>query len=315
MPLVASAGHHEVREWNKLNVRASCTVSTAMPTLSSKTLVTVEAELTTKLAHAQLLQVEHDEPVDRVVVDADVYRLDMSLTPRPNNASLCYPQRWSPTRFEPVGNMFVLPPGQSMHARSDRGRHRSVVCRLPVDSQCELLPPLEWSDHVLTASLDIVDSTLRNLLKNLAHEVRFPGFASEVMVELLASQIAIQLTRYYRRVEMTQGGNGLAPWRLRLIEERVRQVRAAPSLTELASLCRLSVRQLSRGFRQSRGCSLGEHVAGVRLDHAKHMLLRDNCVKTVAHTLGFASPSAFCFAFRRATGQSPLEYRETARVG
>ena len=34
-----------------------------------------------------------------------------------------------------------------------------------------------------------------------------------------------------------------------------------PSLAELAELCALSVRQLTRGFRASRGCSLGEHIA------------------------------------------------------
>jgi len=283
--------------------------------LSSKKMVTVEAELSTKLAHAQLLQVDLEEPIDGMVTDGDVYRLDMSLTPRPRNARLCYPERWSPTRFEPVGNIFVVPPGQNMHARSDRGRHRSVVCRFSEDSQREFLRPArDWSDRVLTASLDIADGGLRTLLERLAQEIRYPGFASEVLVELLASQIAIQLARYYGRIEEGKSKSGLAPWRLRLIDERLRQVREAPSLTELASLCRLSVRQLSRGFRQSRGCSLGEHVANVRLDHAKQLLLRDHCVKEVAHTLGFASPSAFCYAFRRATGLSPLQFRDTSRA-
>ena len=98
-------------------------------TLLSKKRVTVEAELSTKIAQAQLLQVDLEEPVDGIVNDGDVYRLDMSLTPRPRNARLCYPERWSPNRFEPVGNMFVVPPGQSMHARSDRGRHHQRASR------------------------------------------------------------------------------------------------------------------------------------------------------------------------------------------
>lgn len=285
-------------------------------TLLSKKMVTVEAQLSTKLAHAQLLQVDLQEPVDGIVEDDNVYRLDMCLTPRPRNSSLCYPERWAPTRFEPVGNMFVIPPGHKMHARADRGRHRSVVCQLSAEGQREFLRPAsDWSDRALTAGLDIADGGLRGLLERMAQEIRSPGFASEVLVELLASQISIQLARYYGRIEEGKSRSGLAPWRLRLIDERLRQVREAPSLTELASLCRLSVRQLSRGFRQSRGCSLGEHVANVRLDHAKQLLLREHCVKEVAHTLGFASPSAFCYAFRRATGQSPLQFRDIARAG
>lgn len=283
--------------------------------LLSKKRVTIEAELSTKLAQAQLLEVDLEEPVDGIVNDGNVYRLDMSLTPRPRNARLCYPERWSPNRFEPVGNMFVVPPGQNMHARSDRGHHRTIVCRLAADAQREYMqPPHDWTDRVLTASLDIADGTLRGLLERLAQEIRHPGFASEVLVELLATQIAIELTRYYGRIEECKSKSGLAPWRLRLIDERLRQMREAPSLTELASLCRLSVRQLSRGFRQSRGCSLGEHVANVRLDHAKQLLMREQCVKEVSHTLGFASPSAFCYAFRRATGQSPLQYRDASRT-
>jgi AraC family transcriptional regulator len=69
------------------------------------------------------------------------------------------------------------------------------------------------------------------------------------------------------------------------------------------------VRQLTRGFRASRGCSIGDYIASRRLDHAKQLLATGQSVKAIAYSLGFASPSSFCFAFRRATGQTPREFR------
>jgi AraC family transcriptional regulator len=70
------------------------------------------------------------------------------------------------------------------------------------------------------------------------------------------------------------------------------------------------VRQLTRGFRASRGRSIGECIARSRLDHARRLLATEQSVKAIAYSLGFASPSAFCFAFRRDTGETPRQFRE-----
>jgi AraC family transcriptional regulator len=42
-------------------------------------------------------------------------------------------------------------------------------------------------------------------------------------------------------------------------------------------------------------------------------LSTDVSIKAVAYSLGFASPSSFSFAFRRATGQTPREFSHRAR--
>lgn len=99
------------------------------------------------------------------------------------------------------------------------------------------------------------------------------------------------------------GPHGLAPWRLRRIDERLHVPGNAPTLSALAQLCGLSVRQLTRGFRANCGRSIGEHIAGSRIDQTKQLLAGAQSVTAIAYTLGF------CFAFRRATGQPPSEYR------
>jgi len=104
---------------------------------------------------------------------------------------------------------------------------------------------------------------------------------------------------------------GLAAWQLRLIDERLQEVREAPTLVVLAALCRISVRQLTRAFRESRVCSIGTFVANSQMGHAKRLLAADESVTSIAHTLGFSSNSNFCFAFRRATGMTPGQFRRT----
>lgn len=276
-------------------------------------LATIEAELRVPVATAQIVHFDLAAPVDNVMRDEGVYRFDLSLTPRMRNARACYRNRWSPQRFERLGNIFVVPPGEAMQARSDGGQQASIVCNLrPELIRTWFGGELEWTDRRLQAGLDISDSNIRRLLLRLAEEMRHPGFASEMLVELVAGQMAIELGRYCANINDNPTTGGLAAWRLRLIDERLHEVREPPTLEELASLCKISVRQLTRGFRESRGTSIGEHVVSCRLDHAKRLLATDTSVKAVAYSLGFSSPSSFCYAFRKATNETPQEFRQRA---
>jgi AraC family transcriptional regulator len=169
---------------------------------------------------------------------------------------------------------------------------------------------LVWTDRRLEASLDIASPTVRALLLRLGEELRHPGFASDALTELIAAQLAIELGRYCASITHGPATGGLAPWRLRLIDERLSEVREAPTLAELARLCNLSVRQLTRGFRTSRGCSIGDYIANSRIDVAKQLLGSEESVKGIAYSMGFASPSGFSYAFRRATGETPRQFRQ-----
>ena len=199
-----------------------------------------------------------------------------------------------------------------MRAKSDGGRPQSsILCHLDRDAMRTWFGgDLQWTDRRLKAGLDIENVYIRGLLRRLAEEVRHPGFASEVLVELIAGQLAIELGRYCAEITEAAATGGLAPWRLRLIDERLNEICQAPTLTELAALCKMSVRQLTRGFRKSRGCSIGEHVARSRLKNAQQLLATDQSVKAIAYSLGFASPSSFSYAFRRAVGETPREFRQ-----
>ena len=277
--------------------------------------LTIDAEMVVPAATAQLVHFRAARPVQGVVMrERDSYWLDMCLTPRPLNARACYHHHWSADRFERLGQLFMLPPGESIKTAGEGGpAQASVLCHLRPESIREWFDGdlhLRRTDRHLQASLDVRDANVRGLMRRLGQELREPGFASQMMVELMAAQLAIELRRYGDTLTESTANGGLSGWRLRLIDERLREVREAPTLAELAALCRLSLRQLTRSFRVSRGYSIGEYVASSRLDHAKGLLATDRSVKNIAYSLGFSSPSSFCCAFRRSTLQTPTQYRQ-----
>lgn len=272
--------------------------------------MTLDAEIRVPLATTQLVRFHLDGPADNLLRADQTYWLDLCLTPRHRNARASYIERWAPNRFERIGNVFLLPPCENMHARSDGGPPQaSLLCHLRPEALRHWHDAeLEWTDRRLEAGLNITDAHVRRLLLRLAAELRSPGFASEALVELIVAQLAIELVRYCLDVREGPTSGGLSPWRLRLIEERLREVRESPTLSELASLCNLSVRQLTRAFRASRGHSIGDYLVQSRIDHAKRLLASGESIKVIAYALGFSSPSSFSYAFRTATGFRPSDF-------
>jgi AraC family transcriptional regulator len=273
----------------------------------------IDAMLQTTLMTAQLVRFDLMEPVDSHFIDKRAHWLYQVLTPLPKNSRACYPDCRGRERFDPLGDVFLVPAGQTLRGRSESGSFAAFVCLFQPDPiRCWFEDDMKWTDRHLEASLNIRNANIHNLLRRLKEETCAPGFASKAMAELIIGQLAIELKRYYTSLndDDAPAAEGLAPWRLRLIDERLMDLGATPTLTELAQLCNLSVRQLTRAFRASRGCSIGIYIAQRRVDKARQLLADGQSVKAVAYSLGFASPEAFGYAFRRATGKTPGMYRQ-----
>ena len=276
--------------------------------------MTVDAALQAPLVTANLIRFNFAAPIDNVLLDTSSHWLDLCLTPRLRNARACYPDSWSPHRFEPLGDVYLVPAGQALHARGDGGSHTALICQLHSDPvRCWFETGLEWTSRRLEASLNIRNMNIRHLLLRLAEEARHPGFASEALAELIAGQLVIELARHYSSLADGPSASGLASWRLRLIDERLDELSPPPTLTELAELCNLSARQLTRAFRVSRGCSIGDHIAQSRIEKTRRLLECGESIKVIAHSIGFDSQASLCYAFRRATGETPGEYRRRMR--
>ena len=270
-----------------------------------------EAELSVPFATARIMRLRLDQPTNRVFRREDHYWLDMCLTPRPEKARGCYRERWGPHRFERLGEIFLVPPGEALLFRSDSGgKQASIVCEIKAEAIDSWLDStIEWTDRRLAAGLDIAHPHIRSCLFRMAEEVRHPGPGSAILAEMIAGQLAIEVARYCQAISEGPITGGLSSWRLRLIDERLQHAGPAPSLEELAELCSISSRQLTRGFRASRGCSIGDHIDQTRIEMAKRHLASDESIKSIAFAVGFASPSSFSYAFRRATGSTPNQFR------
>ncbi len=276
----------------------------------------IDAEWQGASLSAQLVRFDIPVPTDSLIAAEPFYQINMCLTPRPLNARACYRRRWGPNRFERLGDIFMVPPGEQLQFRGDSGRQLSIVCRIApaaIEGVVGHIP--QWGDNQIAGTLDITNARIRALLFRLTEEVRYPGFASEAMFEHLGGELAIELSRFYLEREERPAAGGLAGWRLRLIDERLSADAAAPSLGELSDLCSISVRQLTRGFKVSRGSSIGDYVEARRMERAKRLLVAGESVKTIAFAMGFSSPSSFTYAFRRAVGTSPSQFRHRQTRG
>jgi AraC family transcriptional regulator len=282
----------------------------ASDTLDLPTVI-VDAEVSVPAMTAQIVRYDIRGPSAATLSFPGKYLINMCLTPRPIDARACYRDHWGAHRFERLGDIFVIPAGEELFIRGGSIRQASLLCDLDADRIHSIVgEALCWTDQELATTLDINSAAIRALLFRIAGEVRYPGLASERMLEFLAGELAIELGRHCIEVHERPIGGGLAGWRLRLIDERLAAEGNAPTLGELAELCNLSVRQLTRGFRVSRGSSIGSYVEQRRMEAAKRQLMAGESVKTIAFGMGFASPSSFTFAFRRATGISPSQFRQ-----
>lgn len=271
-----------------------------------------EAELAIPYGVARIMRFSNTQPTNHIFRRNDHYWLDLCLTPRPEKARGCYSERWGPHRFERLGEIFLVPPGEALHVRTEAGANQaSIVCEIHAHAVDRWLDGgLEWTDRRLEGGLDIVHPYIRSCLARLAQEARRGGTGSATLSELIAGQLAIEVARYCEAIAEGPITGGLASWRLHLIDERLHRGGPPPSLEELSTLCNLSVRQLTRGFRSSRGCTIGDHIAQTRIEMAKRMLASEDSVKSIAFALGFVSPSSFSHAFGRATGITPLRFRQ-----
>jgi AraC family transcriptional regulator len=276
-------------------------------------LLRVEDEIVMPHARAQYVVLHARRPFEHVYQDPRAHWIDMSLANRAPGARASYRAHWGAHRFERLGALFMAPCGEKLTLRSEAGEYASMVFRLNAAKMTEWLESeFEWTERRLEASLDIASTAIRSLLRKVVHEMRYPGLASDLLTELLAGQIAIEVGRHFSAIDAPAAVGGLAPWRLKLIDERLAEPGKTPTLGELALLCAMSSRHLARAFRASRGYSLGDYTLQTRIDTAKRLLAGDESITAIGAHLGFSSLASFSFAFRRGVGVSPTQFRARA---
>lgn len=217
--------------------------------------IEVKSEIRAPAATAKLAHVRLDAGKYHFR-DENNYWLDLALTSRTSLHGRIV-QRSSAFRLRCVGGVLMMPAGYSYEFRSAGSEEICIMCNLSIDLfRACFGRDLAWTQRGLEAGIDLSHPRIRSLLLRLGAEIREPGLCSEAMIDLITTELAIEVGRFCDSTDESRLKGALAPWRLRLIDERLSEAGAAPSLRELAALCNLSVRQLTRGFLVSRGCSI-----------------------------------------------------------
>jgi AraC family transcriptional regulator len=104
---------------------------------------------------------------------------------------------------------------------------------------------------------------------------------------------------------------GLAAWQQRRIVEFIEAHLADDfPLATLANLAQLSTYHFARAFKRSFGIPPHRYHTNRRIERARALLVDPRTsVADVALEVGFSGASAFAATFRRATGQTPTDYR------
>jgi AraC family transcriptional regulator len=244
---------------------------------------------------------------DVVTIEDDWIVLNMALTPRPGPMRV---DRLGPGggRSEEAGRILVIRPGETYRFTAPTGQVRSMLCALSRRKVEALVGAgLDWR------GLDAGGAEVEWLLNRIYRELRHSRFAREVAIEGYAGALCVELARRLQPVEADGAAphkGGLAPWRMQILRERVRADAPAPRLEELAGLCGMTVRQLSRGFKAETGTTLGRFVDEATAERAVRLLTTtDRSIREIAGELGFASSASFAYAFRRTTGALPSQVR------
>jgi AraC-like DNA-binding protein len=214
-----------------------------------------------------------------------------------------------------AGRVALLPPSRQVPRNIAEGPHRSLLCLIEAGWIDSLLPQgMQWAGDNLRGDRLKFEWILRNIHK----EVRGDGFGRATMIESFVNALAVELVRRLLASETNADAlprkGGLAPWRMKLLRERVSADCAMPSLAELADLCGMTVRHLCRAFKAETGLTPGDFVAAAMVQHAREMLTESTLpLGEIAQRLGFATSSSFSNAFQRATGLKPRQVERPAR--
>ncbi len=163
------------------------------------------------------------------------------------------------------------------------------------------------------------DEVLRRGAESLLAEMRTPTSGGRLLAENislgLTARIAERYTSGVRRSTVTRTRHALAEHRLRrVLQYMVEHVEDDIGLDDLAAVAGLSVFHFTRMFATAMGAPPHRYLGQLRLERAKTLLsLGRLSLAEIGLACCFSSQSNFSRAFRRATGTSPLAYRNEVK--
>lgn len=244
--------------------------------------------------------------------------IELAEAPRPGRARYLVAGPDGPAR--PAGVLNFMPPASARAVYWSEGTRHTTLCVMEPD-RLGLLGAIDWrwEDVDPASTIDVCNDKLRLGMQWLAPETQSPSCASGLCVSSLLTMLAIDLHRHCVGAARPQPAphGRLSAQQLGVLKDLVEGSNdpCNLSLADMATACRLPARELSTLFKKTVGQTLRSYVAATHIERAKVLLDdADLLIKQVAYRSGFRSAAAFGDAFRRATGSTPVQYRQVQGV-
>lgn len=148
----------------------------------------------------------------------------------------------------------------------------------------------------------------------------YQGLTRRFFLEAKAMELlALQLEQWTQTVKSKACPQDLPSGEIERLQQArqilLQDLNHPPSLLELARQVGLNDYKLKRGFRQLYGSTVFGCLLAHRMEQARLLLLEQPhlTIAGVAQSVGYASQSRFCHAFKRRFGASPQAYRIAQR--
>lgn len=196
----------------------------------------------------------------------------------------------------------VFHPSGEVHANHWHRSGRGFMIEVGADCIQRLRQHLAVPD----SSADFHRGPAILLATRIFAEFRNDDILSDLSIEGLLLELLAEAGRGFRECQPRRGPRWLLEVRDLLHERFADNV----SLAKLAAAVGVHPAHLARAFRKQHGCTAGEYLRRLRLDHACHELATtDAPLLRIALGAGFTDQSHFCSCFKRHIGMSPGAYR------
>lgn len=219
---------------------------------------------------------------------------------------------------QPFGHLMFFPADVSIRtkAAANDERVQTITCRFDHNWFAKAAEvPREWSSEELARCLDLRNGRIDHAIQWMGLEAASPGMASPLLIESLASVVAVELARYFARTDAnlrvrTREGKLLPSHLNRVIDYIESSTHKCPTIDEIATMCDVSSAHLRRAFKNTTGHTIHHYVETMRLNKAKALLSEtDLPLKEISYRLGFAASSTFSSVFRKSQGETPSGFR------
>src|SRR5215204_1551678 len=199
----------------------------------------------------------------------------------------------------------MFSPSDEIH--SDEFHHAGGHCFFLEFSPLSLERAREYSLR-LDAPMEFQGGIPALIATRLYQEFRRMDDSSPLAIEGLAFEIMAEISRRQVKSEMRNAPR----WLMQAKDLLHARFAERLSLAEIAAVINIHPIHLARVFRQFNDCSLGEYARRLRIQDVSHQLLNsEKSLAEIALTAGFSDQAHFSRTFKKQTGLTPAEFRNT----